>query len=107
MPANLRLRVTFIRLFAGLLVSLATAHTVWADDIGQGPVVQLRAGHIEGQGIFQYRSITPVELLPYYIMEDSLIYGHLRFFPTNDLELGGNAGVGYRYYAKSLVRIFG
>jgi hypothetical protein len=31
----------------------------------------------------------------------------LRFFPTNSLTVGGNAGLGYRYYSEWLDRVFG
>jgi len=81
--------------------------TVLSQTIGEGPGIQARLGHVEGQGIIQYRSITPVELMPYYLLENQLIYADLRFFPTNSLELGGNAGLGYRYHSASLDRIFG
>lgn len=100
-------RTIIITACAALLCGTVLSGTASSQDIGQGPGVQLRAGHIEGQGIIQYRSITPVELMPYYLMENSLIYGDLRFFPTNSLELGGNAGLGYRYYSQPLDRIFG
>jgi hypothetical protein len=76
-------------------------------DYFSGPGIMFRAAHIEGQGIPQIQSITPVELFPYYFAEESLFFGDLRFFPTNSLTVGGNAGLGYRYYSEALDRVFG
>lgn len=72
-----------------------------------GPGVQFRAGHIEGQGVPQVLPITPVELFPYYLIEDSLIFSDLRFYATNSATVGGNVGLGYRYYSSDLDRVFG
>ncbi|HLJ10809.1 MAG TPA: right-handed parallel beta-helix repeat-containing protein, partial [Planctomycetaceae bacterium] len=76
-------------------------------DYYQGSGVLLRAAHNEGQGVPQILSITPIELFPYVIDDAQLIFSDLRFFPTNDLTLGGNAGFGYRYYSEGLDRVFG
>lgn len=76
-------------------------------DYYDGSGILFRAAHIEGQGIPQIQSITPVELFPYLISNESMIFGDLRFYPTNSLTLGGNAGFGYRYYSESLDRVFG
>src|SRR5258708_39216474 len=76
-------------------------------DYFSGGGIMFRAAHIEGQGIPQIQSITPVELFPYYFAEESLFFGDLRFFPTNSLTVGGNAGLGYRYYSEGLDRVFG
>ena len=76
-------------------------------DYFSGGGIMGRLSHIEGQGIPQIQSITPVELFPYYFAEESLFFSDLRFFPTNSLTLGGNAGLGYRYYSEGLDRVFG
>ena len=76
-------------------------------DYLQGSGIMFRGDHIEGQGIPQIRSITPIELFPYIIQEQSLFFGDLRVFPTNDFTVGGNAGLGYRYYSEGLDRVFG
>ena len=50
-------------------------------DYYSGGGVMGRFAHIEGQGIPQIQSITPVELFPYYFAEESLFFSDLRFFP--------------------------
>lgn len=72
-----------------------------------GPGYLFRAAHIEGQGIPQVRPLSPFELFPYLMVDDSLFFADLRFYPTNDLHLGGNAGVGYRYFSSDWDRVFG
>jgi len=66
-----------------------------------------RFDHIEGTGIPQIFPITPVQLFPYMIQDQSLFFGDFRVFPTNYLTVGGNAGLGYRYYSEGLNRVFG
>ncbi len=66
-----------------------------------------RFGVNEGQGISQSRSLVPVELFPYVLSDDSLFFSDLRFYPTYDLNYGGNAGFGYRYYSSGMDRIWG
>src|SRR5262245_44013899 len=82
-----------------------------ADDITpdyyEGPGIMGRIDHIEGTGIPQIFPITPVQLFPYYISDQSLLFSDLRVFPTNYGQVGGNAGIGYRYYSESLDRVFG
>jgi hypothetical protein len=76
-------------------------------DYLSGGGVQFRTAFSGGQGIPQIQSILPQELFPYYFAEESLFFGDLRFFPTTNLTLGGNAGLGYRYYSEGLDRVFG
>lgn len=72
-----------------------------------GSDVQVRIGHIEGQGVPQVDSLTPVELFPYVLDGNSLFFSDLRFYTTNELFFGGNAGLGYRYYNETIDRVFG
>jgi len=93
-----------------LAVLSASAHG--ADDYStpdylEGPGVMFRGAISAGQGIPQIQSILPVELFPYYFAEQSLFFSDLRFFPTSSLTVGGNAGLGYRYYSEGLDRVFG
>jgi hypothetical protein len=100
---------------AALLLSAVTLAcgygSVAADDITpdyyEGPGIMGRIDHIEGTGIPQIFPITPVQLFPYYISDQSLFFSDLRVFPTNYFTVGGNAGIGYRYYSESLDRVFG
>jgi hypothetical protein len=60
-----------------------------------------------GQGIIQDRPLAPIEAFPFFMMNDSLFFGDLRFYPTIDGTFGGSLGGGYRYYSRALNRIFG
>jgi Right handed beta helix region len=60
-----------------------------------------------GQGVSQDKSLLPVELFPYFMLDNSLYFSEMRFFPTIDGTFGGNLGAGYRYYAPRIDRIFG
>src|SRR5437867_2942681 len=68
------------------------------ESVPSGPGLQVRGGHIEGQGVPQDQSLTPVELFPFYLMDGSLFFSDVRFYATNDLLYGGNIGLGYRYF---------
>jgi hypothetical protein len=72
-----------------------------------GPGLMFRVDHIEGDGVPQVDSITPLQLFPYVMVDNSLFFSDLRFYSTNDLMVGGNAGLGYRYYSPWLDRVFG
>ena len=76
-------------------------------DYFSGPGVMFRGALSAGQGVPQIQSIMPVELFPYYFAEESLFFTDFRFFPTVNLTVGGNAGLGYRYYNETLDRVFG
>ena len=41
------------------------------------------------------------------MMDNSLYFSDLRFYPTIEGTFGGSAGAGYRYYAPQIDRIFG
>jgi hypothetical protein len=69
--------------------------------------VQFWGGSVFGQGPVQDRSIVPVEMFPFFRMDDSLYFTDLRFFPTIEGTFGGSVGLGYRYYSKSWDRVFG
>jgi hypothetical protein len=60
-----------------------------------------------GQGVTQDRSLAPIEAFPAYLINDSLFFSDLRFYPTIEGEFGGSLGAGYRYYSRGLDRIFG
>jgi hypothetical protein len=69
--------------------------------------IQFWGGGVYGQGPVQDRSILPVEMFPFFRMDESLYFSDLRFFPTIDGTFGGNVGLGYRYYSKGWDRVFG
>jgi parallel beta helix pectate lyase-like protein len=69
--------------------------------------IEFWGGGVYGQGPVQDRSILPVEMFPFFKMDDSLFFSDLRFFPTVEGTFGGNVGFGYRYYSKTWDRVFG
>jgi Right handed beta helix region len=60
-----------------------------------------------GQGVVQDRSILPVEMFPFFRMDQSLYFTDLRFFPTIEGTFGGSVGAGYRFFSPSWDRVFG
>jgi hypothetical protein len=69
--------------------------------------IQFWGGGVFGQGPVQDRSIVPVEMFPFFRMDQSLYFTDLRFFPTIEGTFGGSVGLGYRYYSPSWDRVFG
>ena len=72
-----------------------------------GPGVDFTGTASFGQGISQDRSLFPIEAFPFFMMDNSLYFSDLRFYPTIEGTFGGSAGVGYRYYAPRIDRVFG
>src|SRR5579859_2284946 len=97
--------------FYSALILAACSRMTAADDATpdyfEGSGLMGRFEHIEGTGVPQIYPITPVQLFPYYIYDESLFFGDFRAFPTNYGNVGGNFGLGYRYYSESLDRVFG
>ncbi len=48
-----------------------------------------------------------MEAFPFFMIDNSLYFSDLRFYPTIEGTFGGSAGAGYRYYAPRIDRIFG
>lgn len=101
-------------LMAVTALGLGRASGLRAAESSDGPGIQVRGGHVEGQGVPQVRPLTPVEIFPFWLENNSLFFGDVRFFATNDAfnggtadTYGGNAGIGYRYYSPALDRVFG
>jgi hypothetical protein len=67
----------------------------------------VRAGALVGEGVGREESIFPAELMPYFFLEDGMIFGDLRGFRGNNDRWGFNTGVGYRHYFPAIDRIFG
>lgn len=72
-----------------------------------GAGVQFRAGTVQGQGVLQDNGTIPLELFPYLLRDNTMLFSDLRFYPTNDFRYGGNLGLGVRHYSSGLDRIFG
>jgi hypothetical protein len=72
-----------------------------------GPGIDFSGTLSFGQNTVQDRSLMPIEAFPFFMMDNSLYFSDLRFFPTIEGTFGGNIGAGYRYYAPRIDRIFG
>jgi hypothetical protein len=72
-----------------------------------GMGLDFTAGFAYGQGPVQDRPLAPIEAFPFFLMNDSLFFSDLRFYPTIDGTFGGSLGGGYRYFSHGLNRIFG
>lgn len=66
-----------------------------------------RAGYVTGPGIGRNDGIAPVEVMPYFFLEDGMLFGDLRGFRSDRDGWGGNLGLGYRHYVRQWDRIFG
>ncbi|OYW12346.1 MAG: hypothetical protein B7Z55_18355, partial [Planctomycetales bacterium 12-60-4] len=66
-----------------------------------------RGGVITGQGVGRTDTLTPIEMMPYFFLEDGLIFGDLRGFRSSQDNYGANVGLGYRHYVRKWDRIFG
>ena len=51
--------------------------------------VDFIGGFSYGQGVVQDRPLAPIEAFPSFLMNDSLYFGDLRFYPTIDGTFGG------------------
>lgn len=64
-------------------------------------------GFISGPGIGREDGFVPLELMPYSLIGDGLLFGDLRGFRTTQDHYGANVGLGYRHYIGAWDRIFG
>lgn len=75
-----------------------------ADD---GGGIDGRFGHLAFETFGRDESITPLELLPYYMADEHMLFGDLRGFISNNALFGGNAGLGYRRWLDGWSRVLG
>lgn len=87
------------------LSSAATKPSSGQTNDGAG--IDFTAGFSYGQGVSQDRPLAPLEAFPFFLVENSLYFSDLRFYPTIEGTFGGSAGAGYRYYAPRIDRVFG
>lgn len=84
-----------------------------AENLGQqandGTGWLFRLGHLTGPGVGRTESITPLELMPYLIENDSILFADFRLFRNNggQLNMGGNMGVGIKKYFADSNRLIG
>jgi hypothetical protein len=67
----------------------------------------VRGGFVTGPGIGRDDGFAPLEFMPYFFADDSLIFGDLRGFRSTADRYGFNTGLGYRRYVRSWDRILG
>jgi len=66
-----------------------------------------RIGYLTGPAVGREKGLLPLELMPYFFMDNGLFFIDFRGF-RNDADLWGmNSGGGLRYYVEPLDRIFG
>jgi len=56
-----------------------------------------RGGHLGGRTFGRNESISPIEFMPYLMVDDHFFFTDMRGFISNRAQGGGNLGVGYRY----------
>ncbi len=66
-----------------------------------------RAGYLTGPGLGREDGVAPVEVMPYFFLEDGMIFGSARGFRSDRDGWGSNLGLGYRHYVRKWDRIFG
>lgn len=66
-----------------------------------------RGGYVTGPGIGREKGFAPVEVMPYFFLEDGMLFGNARGYRGDDDGWGANVGVGYRQYVRKWDRIFG
>lgn len=73
------------------------------DDFG----VDGRIGHIAFPAFGRTESITHLEFFPYMTVDHHMLFGDFRGFMSNDVEFGGNLGLGYRFVEPTGTAFFG
>lgn len=76
-------------------------------DAEEGIGAMIRVEHLFGETIGQPTGLTPIEVVPYRLFDNDMWFGSARFFPNDKGRLGGNAGIGYRYFDDTITRVFG
>ncbi|WP_417381457.1 beta strand repeat-containing protein [Gimesia sp.] len=80
---------------------------------GNGMGTLFRAGHQAGKTVGLDESISHIEAMPYLFThtknpdDAGMLFGNFRLWRTNRGNLGGGAGLGYRFYNYDSDRIFG
>ncbi len=67
----------------------------------------LRGGVLTGRGVGRNDTLTPIEVMPYFFLEEGMVFGDLRGFRSTEDNYGANVGFGYRHYVRQWDRIFG
>jgi hypothetical protein len=84
-----------------------SAPTGNGSDAEEGIGGMMRIDHLFGETVGQPTGITPIEVMPYRLFDNDMWFGSARFFPNDKGRLGGNAGLGYRYFDDTITRVIG
>lgn len=74
---------------------------------GQALGAQVKMGVLTGPAIGRNKTITPIEGMPFSLIDDNLFFADVRFFTDYAKGFGGNFGGGYRRYLPAFDRILG
>ncbi|HET6423412.1 MAG TPA: inverse autotransporter beta domain-containing protein [Planctomycetaceae bacterium] len=74
---------------------------------GQALGALWRVGYLTGPALGRQDGIAPVEVMPYFFLEDGMFFGDARGFRSDRDGWGANVGLGYRHYVRQWDRIFG
>lgn len=66
-----------------------------------------RGGYVTGPGIGREDGFAPVEFMPYFFLEDGMLFGNARGYRSDQDGWGANVGTGYRHYIRKWDRIVG
>ncbi len=66
-----------------------------------------RAGYVTGPGIGRQSGIAPVEVMPYFFLEDGMLFGNARGLRSDRDGWAASVGTGYRHYIRQWDRIVG
>lgn len=101
----------WVRSWRRLLLALLLIAGVWVS-WGQaaeetGLQVDGSISHIAFQALGRDNSITPLEVFPYVMADNQILFGDFRAFVANDGQLGGNFGTGWRFIEPNEMALFG
>lgn len=74
---------------------------------GQAMGAMARIGYLTGPAVGREKGLLPLELMPYFFMDNGMFFIDFRGFRNDADKWGMNSGGGFRYYVEPLNRIFG
>ncbi len=74
---------------------------------GQAFGALFRGGYVSGPSFGRDKGLAPIELMPYFFVDQSLIFGDLRGFRGDNGRYGANMGLGFRQYVEGWDKILG
>lgn len=93
--------------YAGAPVSDPLLFEEFSGRSGQAFGGVVRGGFVTGPGIGREDSFAPLEFMPYFFLNEGMLFGDFRGFRSVQDGFGANVGVGYRQYLPKWDRIIG